>query len=281
MSQLDDEVTVVITNKPDSELYAVFEESNFDVNVGESAALQVSEGIQYIQSGKKEIGEAVAEVKAEITAHATQKTAEFDENAEQKTNNFNTNATAKTQAFNTNATEKTNAYNQNASSLTADFNTNATAKTQAFNTNATEKTNVFNQNASDKTTAFNTNYAEKKALIDAEVQTAETAATNASNSADDASNSATDALNYAAEAKRWAIGDPSEPTGNSSKYWAEQSEAAAAMVGNGKITIEQGGVLKGMFTVNQQGNTIISLDAGGGGGVTMTYNAQTKVLTWS
>lgn len=269
MSQLDDEVTVVVTNKPDSELYAVFEESNFDVNVGESGALQVSEGIQYIQSGKKEIGEAVAEVKAEINAHATQKTAEFDENAEQKTNNFNSNATDKAQAFNTNATEKTNAYNQNASSLAADFNNNANAQT-----------NVFNQNASDKTTAFNTNYTEKKALIDAEVQTAETAATNASNSADDASNSATDALNYAAEAKQWAIGDPSEPTGNSSKYWAEQSEAAAAMVGNGKITIEQGGVLKGMFTVNQQGNTIISLDASGGG-VTMTYNAQTKVLTWS
>lgn len=292
MSQLDDEVTVVITNKPDSELYAVFEESNFDVNVGESGALQVSEGIQYIQSGKKEIGEAVAEVKAEITAHATQKTAEFDENAEQKTNNFNANATAKTQAFNTNATEKTNTFNQNASSLTADFNNNANARTNVFNQNATDKTNAyntnasnktatFNTNASNKTTDFNNNYTEKKALIDAEVQTAETAATNASNSAIDASNSADDALNYSAVAKQWAIGDPSEPTGYSSKYWAEQSEAAAATVGNGKIIIEQGGVQKGMFTVNQQGNTLISLDAGSSGGVTMTYNAQKKVLTWS
>lgn len=263
MSQLDNEVTVVITNKPDSELYAVFEDANFNVNVGESAALQVSEGIQYIQSGKKEIGEAVAEVKAEITAHATQKTAEFDENAEQKTDNFNANATDKTQAFNTNATEKTNTYNQNASSLTMDFNNNANAQTS-----------IFNQSANDKTTAFNNNYTEKKALIDAEVQTAETAATNAYNSA-------TDASNYSAEAKQWAIGDPSEPTGNSSKYWAEQSASAAATVGDGKIFIEQGGVQKGMFTVNQQGNTIISLDAGSSGGVTMTYNAQTKVLTWS
>ena len=35
-------------------------------------------------------------------------------------------------------------------------------------------------------------------------------------------------------------------------------------VGNGTITVTQGGVSKGTFTVNQSGNTTIALDAGGG-----------------
>ena len=37
-------------------------------------------------------------------------------------------------------------------------------------------------------------------------------------------------------------------------------------IGNGTITITQGGVTKGTFTTNQSGNTTIALDAGGGGG---------------
>ena len=37
-------------------------------------------------------------------------------------------------------------------------------------------------------------------------------------------------------------------------------------VGNGTITITQGGVSKGTFTTNQSGNTTIALDAGGGSG---------------
>lgn len=37
-------------------------------------------------------------------------------------------------------------------------------------------------------------------------------------------------------------------------------------VGNGTITINQGGTQKGTFTVNQSGDTTINLDAGGGGG---------------
>ena len=39
-------------------------------------------------------------------------------------------------------------------------------------------------------------------------------------------------------------------------------------VGNGTITITQGGVSKGTFTTNQSGNSTIALDAGGGGGGT-------------
>lgn len=41
-------------------------------------------------------------------------------------------------------------------------------------------------------------------------------------------------------------------------------------VGDGTITITQGGVTKGTFTTNQSGNSIIALDAGGGGGTTYT-----------
>lgn len=41
-------------------------------------------------------------------------------------------------------------------------------------------------------------------------------------------------------------------------------------IGNGTITITQGGVTKGTFTTNQSGNSTIALDAGGGGGATYT-----------
>lgn len=37
-------------------------------------------------------------------------------------------------------------------------------------------------------------------------------------------------------------------------------------IGNGTITITQGGVTKGSFTTNQSGNSIIALESGGGGG---------------
>lgn len=38
-------------------------------------------------------------------------------------------------------------------------------------------------------------------------------------------------------------------------------------IGNGTITIQQGGVVKGTFTTNQSGNQTINLDAGGGSAV--------------
>ena len=91
--------------------------------------------------------------------------------------------------FDANATQKTNDFNDNASDKTNDFNDNATNKTNDFNTNATNKTNAFNGNA-----------AIKQAAVDAS----------------------------AAEAKQWAIGDPTEPTGNSAKYWANQASSTVA-----------------------------------------------------
>ena len=82
-----------------------------------------------------------------------------------------------------------------------------TEKIGEFDSNAVDKTQDFNDNASDKTQDFNDNYVDKKALIDAEVSTAQ---------------------NAAAEAKQWAIGDPTEPTGNSAKYWAEEAATTLA-----------------------------------------------------
>lgn len=46
-------------------------------------------------------------------------------------------------------------------------------------------------------------------------------------------------------------------------------------VGDGTITITQGGVTKGTFTTNQSGNSTIALDAGGGGG---SYSAGTGIV---
>lgn len=49
-----------------------------------------------------------------------------------------------------------------------------------------------------------------------------------------------------------------------------------AAANNGKITINQGGVKKGEFTVNQSGNTTINLDAGGGSGREPTHLIHTS-----
>ena len=49
-------------------------------------------------------------------------------------------------------------------------------------------------------------------------------------------------------------------------------------VGNGTITITQGGITKGTFTTNQSGNTTIALDAGGGGGAVDSVNGKTGVV---
>ena len=117
-----------------------------------------------------------------------------------------------------------------------------TEKIGEFDQNAQDKTGDFNTNAINKTTDFNDNYTAKKDIIDGLVD----------------------------EAKQWAIGDPSEPTGGSSKYWAIQSASAAATVNNPTITLTQGGTTKGSFTLNQSSGATIALDAGGAGGIQNT-----------
>ena len=47
-------------------------------------------------------------------------------------------------------------------------------------------------------------------------------------------------------------------------------------LGNGTITITQGGITKGTFTTNQGSNATIALDAGGGGGVDIDNSTITK-----
>ena len=172
--------------------------------VGESARIEVGEAINYIKSGQAEIGEAVQEGIASFDSNATQKTTAFNTNAGNRLSEYNSNADNKLEAYNNNASAKVSAFNQNASDKTDAFNGNATSKTGDFNDNATSKTTDFNTNATNKTTAFNNNASEKQAAVDASALAASQSAT---------------------EAKQWAIGDPSEPTGNSAKYWAEQSAA--------------------------------------------------------
>ncbi len=202
-----------------------------DVTIGESAQLDVGEAVNYIKSGQAEIAAEVDNILNVFNANATEKTRAFNVNVTDKTTEFNNNASAKTTDFNDNAISKTDDFNANAATKTDDFNDNYADKLSAFNDNATDKTDIFNlnavdkttaynDNASTKTTAFNSNYTAKKALIDAEVANAAASATVASNSAD--------------LAKQWAIGNPSEPSGNSAKYWAEQ----AASTYNNKANID-------------------------------------------
>ena len=205
------------------------------------------------ESARIEVGEAINYIKAGQ--------AEIEEAVQEGISDFDANATSKTNDFNSNATDKTTAFNNNASDKTTAFNNNATAKTGDFDTNATNKTNDFNSN-----------YTEKKGLIDAEVLVAQGAA---------------------GEAKQWAIGDPSEPTGNSAKYWAEQAEseltgltsrvsiiegeipsAASSSnqladknyvlsvlptVNNATLTIQKNGTSVATFTANQSENTTANI----------------------
>lgn len=92
----------------------------------------------------------------------------------------------------------------------------------------------FNENAQEKTDDFNDNFTDKKNIIDGLVG---------------------DASNYADLAKQWAVGEPTEPTGNSAKYWADQSASAAATVNNGQLDIQVNGTSVATFTANQSANT--------------------------
>lgn len=63
---------------------------------------------------------------------------------------------------------------------------------------------------------------------------------------------------------------------------ASNEIATIGNIGNGTITLTQGGVTKGTFTTNQSGNTTIDLDAGGGSitnPLTLTSTDGTRSLT--
>ena len=59
-----------------------------------------------------------------------------------------------------------------------------------------------------------------------------------------------------------------------------QGYITASAIGNGTITLTQGGVTKGTFTTNQNGNTTIELDAGGGGADVQAYTATEVETLW-
>lgn len=185
-------------------------EAPLNVAIGESAIMEIPQAINYIKSGEAEIKAATDIGISRISSTVTDGLNQYNANATAKTNAYNDNATDKLGAYNLNAQNLTTAFDNNASDKTTAFNNNATSKTGDFNTNATNKTNAFNQNATDKTTAFNDNAATKQAAVDAS----------------------------AAEAKQWAIGDPSEPIGNSAKYWANQAAGSLSGLNSRVTTIE-------------------------------------------
>jgi hypothetical protein len=224
---------------------AVTGQAEIEVAVGDAARIDVGEALNYIKTGTAEI-EAVAQEKTDaFNLNAEQKTDAFNDNAADKTSEYNHNATVKTTDYNDNATDKLNAFNENATSKTGDFNTNATNKTNAFNQNASDKTDAFDLNATNKTTDFNDNYTDKKSLIDAEVANAEASATAAAGSAN--------------TAKQWAIGDPSEPSGNSAKYWAEE---AATTLANKQDLLVSGTNIKTINNESLLGSGNISISGG-------------------
>ena len=186
-------------NVEESELSVTLTAANFDtvvtaeapleINMSESARIDVGEAINYIKSGE-----------AEIRAATDIGVSRIGSSVIEGINDFNTNATAKTNAFNDNAADKLSAYNLNAQNLTTAFNTNA----------------------GDKTTDFNSNAAVKQGEIDAS----------------------------AAEAKKWAIGEPTEPSGYSAKYWANQ--AASSLSGlDARVTTIEGDIPAQASSSNQ------------------------------
>jgi hypothetical protein len=224
---------------------AVIGQAPLEVAIGESARIDVGEAINYIKTGTAEIAAAVQEGTAAFDLNAEQKTADFNFNASNKTAEYNQNAdnrlseynandVAKTAAYNQNASDKTDAFNTNAENQFDDYNANASNKLNAYNDNATAKLAAFNQNASDKTAAFDNNAATKTQAYN-DNATAKTAAFNdnaaVKQAAVDASASAAAASASAASAdaitaKQYAIGVPSEPSGYSAKYWAEQTASS-------------------------------------------------------
>ncbi len=203
---------------------AVIGQAPLEVAIGESARIDVGQAINYVKAGAAEIAAAVQEGTTAFDLNAEQKTADFNFNASDKTAEYNQNADNRLSEYNANASNKLNAYNENATAKVAAYDNNAATKTQAYNDNATAKTTAFDGNYRDKLSAFNNNASAKTQAFD-DNATAKTTAFNDNaaikQAAVDASANA--AAASATTAKQYAIGVPSEPSGYSAKYWAEQT----------------------------------------------------------
>lgn len=118
---------------------------------------------------------------------------------------------------------------QNASSY-ADSASQSALDAATSETNASQSASNASQSAS---TATN-----QASIATSKATEASSSATSASNSASSASSSATTATNQANIAKQYAIGEPSEPTEHSAKYWAEQAESELSVLSSRVTTIE-------------------------------------------
>lgn len=80
----------------------------------------------------------------------------------------------------------------------------------------------------------------------------------------------------------YALSEDLATVATSGDYNDLSNKPTIPTVGNGTITITQGGITKGTFTTNQSSNTTIALDAGGGGignidNLTITANADDEI----
>ena len=202
----------------------VMESADINAVVGESARIEVGEAINYIQSGAQEIAEAVQE---EI--------ASFDSNAQEKTSEFNANYTEKKALIDAQvdiAEEQANIATSQAQTATVQAGIATTKAGEA--TTSASNASLSETNASQSATTATT----QAGIATTKAGEASTSASNALASETSASNSAISASNSANLAKQWAIGDPSEPAGNSAKYWAEQSAGALSGLTTRVSTIE-------------------------------------------
>ena len=302
--------TVTIDSKVDS--------GKIDVVVGESAKMDVVKAVNYIQSGKAEIKAGVTEVLNQVDNHVAEKTAEFDQNAQDKTGDFNTNAINKTTDFNDNYTAKKDIIDglvdeakqwaigdptepsdgsskywagQASSSLSG-----LTSRVSAIEGKIPADASSSNQLA-DKSyvnTADNGLQSQIDALVVAsdvfdivgtyaELQDYDISTVPVNDIIKvlvDETHSGAATYYRCVETggvKSWSY------IGSEGAYYtkseADNRFATPSDIGNGTITLTQGGTTKGSFTTNQSGNTTIDLDAGGGGSI--TYTAATETLTWS
>lgn len=192
----------------------VIDSSNFDVNIGESARIDVGQAVTYIKSGEKEIetyvetvskpsiNNYINEYAAPIVSNVVYNIAQdlvldyvdntikpnLDDYSEQKTNEYNNNATILIAA-----------YNQNASTLLTEFNTNATEKTNSFNTLAADKTNLVNTYVNEaKGYRDNTlTYSNNAKTSETNAKTSESNALSYKNSASSSASTATSQANIA------------------------------------------------------------------------------------
>jgi len=209
----------------DSNLNVTIEESApLNVVVGESARIEVGEAINYIQSGTQEIAEAVQEG-----------IASFDSNAQEKTSEFNDNYTEKKALIDAQVDiveEQANIATSQAQTATVQAGI-ATTKAGEATTSASNAL-LSETNASQSATTATT----QAGIATTKAGEASSSASNALASETSASNSAISASNSANLAKQWAIGDPSEPAGNSAKYWAGQAQAELSGLTSRVSTIE-------------------------------------------